>query len=95
MKWRSPQAISICPIITKRLEKTMEEKNSPELANDNNDAGNRERDLPPAALRALKEAEERRKAAEKAAVPREIGGRGGPDPARFGDWEIKGRAIDF
>jgi len=24
-----------------------------------------------------------------------VGGRGGLDPARFGDWEIKGRAIDF
>lgn len=52
--------------------------------------------LPPAAQRALKEAEERRvaEAAEKQ-TPREIGGRGGKDPARFGDWEIKGRAIDF
>jgi hypothetical protein len=25
----------------------------------------------------------------------EIGGRKGPDPTRFGDWEIKGRCIDF
>lgn len=52
--------------------------------------------LPPAAQRALKEAEARH-AAEKAAAdqPREIGGRGGKDPARFGDWEIKGRTIDF
>ncbi|PYE87983.1 uncharacterized protein DUF1674 [Phyllobacterium leguminum] len=54
------------------------------------------KDIPPAAERALKEAEERRReeAAEKP-EPREIGGRGGKDPARFGDWEIKGRAIDF
>lgn len=52
-------------------------------------------ELPPAAQRALKEAEERRKVAEEAALPREIGGRGGKDPARFGDWEIKGRTIDF
>ena len=52
--------------------------------------------LPPAAQRALQEAEARR-AAEKAGTeqPREIGGRGGKDPARFGDWEIKGRTIDF
>ena len=28
-------------------------------------------------------------------VPVEIGGRNGPDPTRFGDWEIKGRCIDF
>lgn len=51
--------------------------------------------LPPAALRALKEAEERRQAETEAALPKEIGGRGGADPARFGDWEINGRAIDF
>ena len=28
-------------------------------------------------------------------VPVEIGGRNGPDPTRFGDWELKGRCIDF
>ncbi|HMM68086.1 MAG TPA: DUF1674 domain-containing protein [Dokdonella sp.] len=28
-------------------------------------------------------------------VPREIGGRDGPDPTRFGDWEKNGRCIDF
>ncbi|CAN7548368.1 DUF1674 domain-containing protein [Neorhizobium sp. LjRoot104] len=51
--------------------------------------------LSPAAQRALKEAEERRQAAAKAELPEEFGGRGGADPARFGDWEINGRAIDF
>ena len=52
--------------------------------------------LPPAALRALAEAEERRKAAaEKAALPPELGGRNGPEPVRYGDWEKKGLAIDF
>ncbi|CDN56288.1 Hypothetical protein RG1141_CH39680 [Neorhizobium galegae bv. officinalis bv. officinalis str. HAMBI 1141] len=51
--------------------------------------------LTPAAERALKEAEERRQAAAKAELPEEFGGRGGADPARFGDWEINGRAIDF
>ncbi|CDZ31032.1 Hypothetical protein NGAL_HAMBI490_59050 [Neorhizobium galegae bv. officinalis] len=51
--------------------------------------------LSPAAQRALKEAEERRQAAAKAEMPEEFGGRGGADPARFGDWEINGRAIDF
>ena len=25
----------------------------------------------------------------------EVGGRGGPDPTRFGDWEINGRCVDF
>jgi hypothetical protein len=52
------------------------------------------RDLPPAALRALKEAEARR-AQSKAAPPRELSGRGGLDPVRYGDWEVKGLASDF
>ena len=30
-----------------------------------------------------------------AARPREIGGRDGPEPTRFGDWEKAGRCIDF
>jgi hypothetical protein len=29
------------------------------------------------------------------ALPREIGGRDGPEPTRFGDWEKAGRCIDF
>jgi hypothetical protein len=53
-------------------------------------------DLPPAALRALAEAEARRKEAEsKAPLPTELGGRDGPEPVRYGDWEKKGLAIDF
>lgn len=52
-------------------------------------------DLPPAAQRALAEAEARRKAAAATEMPREIGGRDGPDPVRYGDWEKKGIAIDF
>jgi hypothetical protein len=53
-------------------------------------------DLPPAAKRALAEAEERRKAAEgKPALPKELGGREGPEPVRYGDWEKKGLAVDF
>jgi hypothetical protein len=27
--------------------------------------------------------------------PREIGGRNGPEPTRYGDWEKAGRCIDF
>ena len=55
------------------------------------------KDLPPAAQRALAEAEERRKKAEAEAKaqPKELGGRDGPDPARYGDWEKNGRCIDF
>lgn len=51
--------------------------------------------LSPAAKRALEEAEKRRQAEKTQVLAPEIGGRGGADPARFGDWEIKGRAIDF
>lgn len=53
------------------------------------------RPLSAAAQRALAEAEERRRNELVKEQPTEIGGRGGADPARFGDWEIKGRAIDF
>jgi len=51
-------------------------------------------DLPPAAQRALAEAEERRKNAALT-LPTELGGRDGPEPVRYGDWEKKGLAIDF
>jgi hypothetical protein len=61
--------------------------------NDNDLTGGKP--LSPAALRALEEAEERRKAKKPAEMPPEVGGRGGADPARFGDWEVNGRAIDF
>ncbi|MCF8483699.1 MAG: DUF1674 domain-containing protein [Rhodobacteraceae bacterium] len=53
------------------------------------------KDLPPAAQRALAEAEERRKAAQDPNLPRELGGRKGLEPVRYGDWEKKGLAIDF
>lgn len=32
---------------------------------------------------------------ESASAPAEIGGRKGPDPTRYGDWEKNGRCIDF
>jgi hypothetical protein len=53
--------------------------------------------LSPAAARALAEADARRKQidAEMAARPAEKGGRGGLDPNRYGDWEIKGITADF
>jgi hypothetical protein len=39
---------------------------------------------------------ERAEAPEQAAAPpRELGGRKGPDPTRYGDWELRGRCIDF
>ena len=52
-------------------------------------------DLPPAAQRALAEAEARRNAAAALDLPSELGGRKGPEPVRFGDWEKKGIAVDF
>jgi hypothetical protein len=51
--------------------------------------------LTPAAHRALAEAAARRAAETAADLPKEIGGPAGPEPARFGDWERKGRAVDF
>jgi hypothetical protein len=53
--------------------------------------------LSPAAQRALAEADARRVEAlrREAEAPRELGGRNGPDPARYGDWEVKGMASDF
>ena len=51
--------------------------------------------LPPAALRALAEAEERRRKAGDPVLLPELGGRSGPEPVRYGDWEKKGLAIDF
>ena len=52
-------------------------------------------ELPPAARRALAEAAARRAAADALRLPPELGGRDGPEPVRYGDWEKKGLAIDF
>jgi hypothetical protein len=51
--------------------------------------------LSPDAERALAEANERRKLAEAKPLAKEVGGRIGPEPTRFGDWEKKGIASDF
>jgi len=51
--------------------------------------------LTPAARRALEEAAARHAAARAAVLPAEEGGRDGPEPTRFGDWERKGVAVDF
>jgi hypothetical protein len=52
-------------------------------------------DIPDAAKRALAEADARRKKAGDLALPKELGGRDGPEAVRYGDWEKKGIAIDF
>jgi len=55
------------------------------------------RRLPPAATRALAEAAARRarQSGDKADQPKEVGGPGGPEPTRYGDWEINGLTSDF
>ena len=55
------------------------------------------RELSPAAKRALAEAEERRNQKSKSdtSKPKEVGGRGGLDPVRYGDWEKDGIISDF
>jgi len=52
----------------------------------------------PEAKRALAEAEARRRAAQdqdRSEQATEVGGRDGPDPVRYGDWEKNGIAWDF
>jgi hypothetical protein len=52
--------------------------------------------LSEAARRALAEAEQRRRRAASAPpMPKEVNGRDGPEPVRYGDWEVKGIATDF
>ena len=53
--------------------------------------------LPPAAQRALAEAEARRQAAaaDAKARPKELQGPKGLEPTRYGDWETRGIASDF
>lgn len=62
-------------------------------------SGTPRKSLPPAAERALAEAAERRAALEARqaalAEKKEFEGRGGLDPVRYEDWEIKGIASDF
>jgi hypothetical protein len=55
------------------------------------------RRLTPEAERALAEAAARRaeQARQKAEAAKELAGRGGLDPTRYGDWEIKGLTSDF
>lgn len=57
----------------------------------------RQKTLSPAAQRALEEAAERRAEyiAKEARLPKEIGGRKGLEPGRYGDWEVKGLTSDF
>jgi hypothetical protein len=51
--------------------------------------------LSPEAERALAEAAARRTERAPRQQPAELQGRGGLDPVRYGDWEVKGIASDF
>lgn len=55
------------------------------------------RTLSPQARRALEEAQARRAEYDErtGSMPREIGGRKGMEPGRYGDWEVNGLATDF
>jgi hypothetical protein len=67
------------------------------MADAKNETAAAKKPLTPAAERALAEAAARRaeRAHAEAQTPQEIAGRGGLDPARYGDWEVKGIASDF
>ncbi len=56
---------------------------------------NRDSKISDAAKRALEEAEARRLKSPENKLPTELGGRDGPEPIRYGDWEKKGIASDF
>ena len=59
------------------------------------DPAEKEARIAAAAARALAEAGARRAAARPLPLPPEDGGRDGPEPVRYGDWEKKGLAVDF
>ncbi len=61
------------------------------------DLPERKKVLSPAAERALAEAAARRAEIDRrtSEARQEEGGRGGLEPVRYGDWEIKGLAADF
>jgi len=66
-------------------------------ADESTPAGGPTQALVPAARRALAEAQIRRAEIDRRSKeqPKELNGRKGPDPARYGDWEVKGIASDF
>jgi hypothetical protein len=76
---------------------TDEHPSPPGANNPKNDSPADKRPLPPAAERALAEAAARRaeRDREVGRSPKEISGRDGPEPTRYGDWEINGLASDF
>ncbi len=51
--------------------------------------------LAEAAQRATAEADARRAKEAKKELPPELGGPKGPEPTRYGDWEVRGIVSDF
>ena len=70
---------------------------NPPATRDAPDGETARKPLSPAAERALAEAAARRAEIDRktAERPNELNGRGGLEPVRYGDWEIKGIANDF
>ncbi|HVY59521.1 MAG TPA: DUF1674 domain-containing protein [Xanthobacteraceae bacterium] len=78
--------------------RTTDHTAGPAAAPDRPSTGGAERrPLTPAAERALAEAAARRADLDRQAAerPKELHGRSGLDPARYGDWEVKGICSDF
>lgn len=69
-------------------------KNSRQAEQNDSDQS-REARISAAAKRALEEAEARAMSAREKLLPKELGGRDGPEATRYGDWEKKGIAVDF
>src|SRR6478672_6520742 len=90
-RFQPPAAISAMRIWTSRALRSCARDRAM------NDQPSHRKPLPPAAQRALAEAEQRRQAAaaQAKAAPKELQGPKGPEPTRFGDWERKGIASDF
>lgn len=58
-------------------------------------SGDKDARIAEAAARALEEANARRKKEAPQPLERELGGREGPEPTRYGDWEKNGILSDF
>ena len=68
------------------MSRTRTDADTDEPDRDCNEAGQVEPDSGQGSLRRKRPGEPR---------PREIGGPGGPEPTRYGDWERGGRCVDF
>ena len=74
-----------------------QDEKTKDVSSDLPESGNPAKPLSPEARRALEEAADRRSRSngQDEPAPKEFEGRGGLDPARYGDWEVKGIISDF